>query len=284
VCRAENPEALYSDFRAIIEPETLPFDEVQNSALESMKSLLIEANDINSRHEELDGATWLWKAAEQGHYKAVHEILKHPDVDPNMACKGVCTTPLYIASYHGHEEVVKMLLKHSRIGVNTGKTDLVMSPLIVAAQEGREVIVKLLLGAIGVDVNQAAVTDGVTPLCMACAGGHESVVDMLLKADGIEIDRKLKDGTRALALAANHGHVKILEAVVSHVENFRSRSSSESGAHYCEAASAWAKEKRIASARVPSKFSLHSPSKFSLYSSSSRSLNPKNAQDEVTVQ
>ena len=176
ICRADNSDALYSDFLAFT-PEVICFDEAEDAALDSMKLFVAEAGDVN---EPLNGVTRLWAAAKLGQYKAVYEILQHAQIDPNKACETTKTTPLCIAAYHGHVKVVTVLLGHPEIRVNLGKLDTNASPLFEAAQEGREEVVLELLGASGVDINQATI-EGVSPLFEACALGHEHVVGCLLR-------------------------------------------------------------------------------------------------------
>jgi ankyrin repeat protein len=42
------------------------------------------------------------------------------------------------------------------------------------------------------------------------------VVRCLLKAHGVDVDHRLKNGATALAVAAIHGHVKIIEKLTAH--------------------------------------------------------------------
>jgi ankyrin repeat protein len=212
ICRAENPEALYSDFRYIVAPEARSFEQVQSDALVDMKAYVAQTNDINRQHKELKGATRLWKASEQGHAEAVREILQHPNVDPNKTRSETQATPLYIASYHGHRDVVKALLGHPKIQVNLGTIDKHASPLFAAVQQGHEEVVEALLEVTAVDVNQPT-TEGITPLFMACSHGHEHISKILLSMDSINVERKLQDGTTALILAENQGHLKIMEMI-----------------------------------------------------------------------
>jgi len=249
ICRAENPDALYSDFRTIGEHEKASFEEVQDNALRSVKLFMASTNDVNHQHKELKGATQLWKAAEQGHSMAVHELLQHPSIDPNMVREGACTTPLYIASYHGHVEVVKMILQHNKVQINLGKTDTTTSPLVVAAQEGREEVTKLLLQTSGIAVNQATI-EGLTALCAACSMGRENIVEVLLTNGDLEVNHAMKDGSTAMSIAASQGHAKIVEAIVTRlqgegstlVSSFPVRGVSESGPQRSDAVLAWAND------------------------------------------
>ena len=252
IVRADNPEALHSDFRTI-EAERRSFDEVQDAAQQSMQAFLAGADGAHCRGEGSgDAATRLWIAAEQGHEKAVREMLQHGDVDPNKIREGVCTSPLYIASYHGHEAVVRAFLADRRTRVNCGKTDVGMSPLVAAAQEGREGVVKALLEADGIDVNQAT-TDGVTPLLKACHGGREHIVELLLEAESVDVYAKLASGATGVSLAGSHGNVRIVEMLVARFRresrgscrDFPLRSEFQSDEQYRESVLAWAKDANL---------------------------------------
>jgi hypothetical protein len=243
VCRAETPEALRNDFRAIAFPETRSFDQVENDALVSMKLSVANSSDVNRQNEEHGGATLLWEAAERGHEEAVHEILRHPDIDPNKVQRFTQTTPLHIAADRGHKAVVKALLRHPKIDINLGKVDTGASPLLAGAEQGREEIVHALLKN-QADVNQASV-EGVTPLCAACDRGREHCAELLLATDGIKIYQ-----TTFLSLAASHGYVKMVEIFVAHFRRdrpsscpgFPSQHHLDSDLQYRDAVLVWARE------------------------------------------
>jgi hypothetical protein len=193
VCRANDPEALYKDFLVKSNPEMRPYEDVENAALKDMVSFLGTTSDVNAQHEALKGATQLWKAAEQGHVKAVKKILEHPNIDPNKLRLETRTSPLYIASFHGHEEVVKAILAHPQVKVNLGKIDVKVSPLFVAVEQNREGVVEALLGANDIVVN-AITSTGVNPLYEACDQGREHIVKLL-------VSKELNDPCTLLNLA-----------------------------------------------------------------------------------
>ncbi len=216
VCRAETPNALYSEFRSNRIVEALSFQEVEGRALNEMRSFMAETNDVNRQHEDLQGATMLWKAAEQGHEEAVREVLQDQKIEPNKLRQQTRTTPLYIAAYHGHTKVVKALLSHPKSQVDLGQVGTGASPLLVAAEQGHEDVVKALLEG-NADVNKAD-WEGATPLCMACERGNEHIVGILLATEGIDIYHKLKSGTTAISLAASQRHAHIVEMCVKQMQ------------------------------------------------------------------
>ena len=54
VCRADNPRALYNDFKSDIQTETRPYEVVQAAALKEMKQFLQVAStdDVNFQQPE----------------------------------------------------------------------------------------------------------------------------------------------------------------------------------------------------------------------------------------
>jgi ankyrin repeat protein len=215
VCRADNPQALWNDFKAEPLHEDRSFETVQNEALESMKQFLAETKDINRQHPEKNGATFLWAAADQGHAAAVREILMHPQVDPNKTRLSSRMSPLLIAARQGHEEVVKLLLEHPKIRVNEG-SDRGICPLFMATQGGHEEVVKVLVCHQDINVNQATIDSKITALCKAAQLGHEHIVEILISADDIDVGHVMQDGNVAISTAATYGHSKIIGMLIAH--------------------------------------------------------------------
>jgi hypothetical protein len=218
VCRADNPEALWNDFRSDAKIETRSYDVVQKDALAELESCLETGDtvDLNHHHGDIRGATQLWTAAEKGHLAVVQNILQQPNIDPNQVRTKTRTTPLYIAAYHGHVEVVKSILAHPRVNVNSGNVSSEMSPLNKAVQLGREEVVKVLLRAKDIDVNQAIMSTGVSPLIKACEMGHEYIVELLLASSDIDVNYTLHDGSTALSVATHKGQDKIRDMLLAH--------------------------------------------------------------------
>jgi hypothetical protein len=206
IARASSPEALCSDFRSIAVPDARSFDEIEDDALRDVKAFLAKTTDVNRQDKELQGATRLWKIAEQGHAKAAVEILQHPRIDPNKIRTETRTTPLYIAAQHGHREIIRLLLAHPKIKVNEGNLESNASAMLIASREGHEMVVEILLRAEEIDVNQAT-RSGVTPLCEACIHRHEHIVQLLLRAANINVEHVTNDGGTAMTLSQNHRRI-----------------------------------------------------------------------------
>jgi ankyrin repeat protein len=215
VCRAENPEALHSDFLKRTAKLETSFDAMEEKALAETIFFLSKTSAVNCQHEEHKGATHLWLRAEQGYAKAVHKILQHTKVDPNVVRKDTETTPLFIASHHGHEEAVKAILSHRKTRVNQGKLTTNTSPLYQAVQGGHEGVVEAILAVKGANVNQAT-TGGDTPLGKACELGNEHIVRLLLSAEGINVNSELRGGNTAFSIASQNNHVDIVSMLLAH--------------------------------------------------------------------
>jgi ankyrin repeat protein len=188
---------------------------VQNEALCNVENFMSLTDDVNTQFKDSKGATQLWKAAEQGHEKAVRALLAHPKINPNQIRLDTRTTPLYVSAYHGHEAVVRAIILHPNVLVNLGQLGTSSSPLFMAVQEGREGVVEALLGANGIDVNQKTKT-GVTSLCKACDLGHEHIVKLLLGVGSIDINYKLNNGDTALSIALRQGNTNIIQMLSAH--------------------------------------------------------------------
>ena len=214
VCRADNPQALCSDFKSVFNVEKRSHEVVQADAANDMNLFLLNTNDVNRQLPEKNGATRLWLAAEQGHVEAAREIIQHPQIDPNKVRLSSKTTPLFIAAYYGHDAVVATILSHADVDVNLGSMDTGASPLFMAAQEGREGVVEILLGHRHINVNEAT-RKGVTPLCKAAQLGQEHVVKILLATGDINVNHVAEDGTAA-STATAHGHLAIIEMLEAH--------------------------------------------------------------------
>jgi ankyrin repeat protein len=200
VCRADNPEALWNDFRSNGNIEMRSYDAVQEDALNEL--------NLNMNHDDHRGTTRLWTAAEQGHVLVVQKILQQPSIDPNQVRTKTQTTPLFIAAYRGHQQVM----------VNSGSISTGMSPLNEAVQHGREEVVEVLLRAKDIDVNQTVMSAGerVSPLIKACEMGHEHIVKLLLASSDINVNFALRNGSTALSIATHRGQDKIKKMLLAH--------------------------------------------------------------------
>ena len=84
---------------------------VQRNCLEIVKTLISHGADVNLQEEGI-GATPLYVAAHLGHATIAEELLRRPDILPNIVTRTDGATPLIVAAAHGHGKVVVELLLH----------------------------------------------------------------------------------------------------------------------------------------------------------------------------
>ena len=100
----------------------------------------------------------------------------------------------------------------------------------IAALHGPLALLKLLIIERGVDPNEAD-TDGWRPLPLAIDGGREGGVSFLInEAPGVDIDAPIAMGGTPLMLAAKHGMVGVLRALVAKCANVNAKSKAGSTA------------------------------------------------------
>eukprot|EP00729_Bicosta_minor_P014008 gene14008-29513_t len=83
----------------------------QRNCLEIVKTLISHGADVNLQEEGI-GATPLYVAAHLGHATIAEELLRRPDILPNIVTRTDGATPLIVAAAHGHGKVVVELLLH----------------------------------------------------------------------------------------------------------------------------------------------------------------------------
>lgn len=100
-------------------------------------------NNLRARipHQDSDGATLLYVAAQNGQTETVRSLLAS-GANVNSASYNT-PAPLYIAAYCGHTEIVKELLKHGAFVHADYYTGI--SPLVAAAKHRHMDVVKILL-------------------------------------------------------------------------------------------------------------------------------------------
>ncbi|XP_041937519.1 ankyrin repeat domain-containing protein 50 [Alosa sapidissima] len=167
-----------------------------------------------------EGRTPLTAAAFMGHRDAV-EILLDAGADVNLA-DGDGRTALSVAALcapgsggRGYGEVVSLLLDRAANPAHRDRDG--MTPLLLAAYEGHEEALELLLEA-GADVDETAGSQptavaAVTPLLAAASMGHAGAVNRVLFW-GAAVDAIDGEGRTALCLAAAHGNLEVVRALL----------------------------------------------------------------------
>jgi ankyrin repeat protein len=164
-----------------------------------------------------DGRTPLASASLYGHFRVAELLIEH---DANIAISdNYGFTPLCIAATYGCFEVVELLTKlllDKGCNINTSHDDG-ETPLSMAASNGHLKVVKhivKLLHEQGTDIS-GSVNDKNTPLKGASSWGHLDTVEFLL-SQGANPMIFNKDGGSPLDLAAEHGYVEIVKALLTH--------------------------------------------------------------------
>jgi ankyrin repeat protein len=161
-----------------------------------------------------NGATELWRAANDGNNKEVQRLLDGDGIDVVNTVNDAGYTPLIIAARNGHTEVVKLLLDAEGIEVN--KFDhLGNTPLSMAASQGHTEIVFNLIAALeGIDVNKAN-NHGETALFKAFVNGHTESVRCLCAVKGINVNQANNKETTPLYQAASFGRADIAKLLLA---------------------------------------------------------------------
>ena len=179
----------------------------------------------------------------------VEELLRHPDIDINMAdtTDGLCITPLSSAAVRGDAEIVALLLQLPAINVNAGdrrgtSLHLVIgrhmevlqrllqhpgiqvnaldefgrSSLYVACDLGAVVIIAELLHHPDINVNLTAGEHGISPLSMLAVNGNTAALTLLLQHPALQVNAVDASGNTALYYACSHGHTNAVRALLRH--------------------------------------------------------------------
>ncbi|MEJ2434291.1 MAG: ankyrin repeat domain-containing protein [Pseudolabrys sp.] len=179
--------------------------------------LLKHGARIDARN--VGGATPLYIAANGDRTRAVHELLAK-GADPNIARKNGLT-PLAAAAYNGNEAIVADLLAHHANPNTPDKTE--KTAILYAAAKGFTPVVQRLLDA-GVDP-RAAYGNHLTALMWAAGYAAGAGIDdaqsvaKLLLDHGARLDAADNRGRTALMIAAQTGHLEMVDLLLSRGAN-----------------------------------------------------------------
>ena len=193
---------------------TASYHGYHNIVMELVNTRKIDVNEKSNK-----GMTALHYAAQAGHEKVVSTLLKHSINVDTRTDDG--TTALYLAVEKGHSKVVKQLLDafaDANLSSRDGE-----SPLIQACHRGYHKIVEMIMKAPNVKINQKRSTDGATALFVACREGSQECVKYLLSNPMIKINESKTNCRSPLFIASFFGHTKIVEMLLNHSKNMRSK-------------------------------------------------------------
>ncbi|PSN47412.1 hypothetical protein C0J52_19206 [Blattella germanica] len=196
-----------------------------------------------------------WKNASiNGNINRVRELLELSSYPKKRYPVKLEESPLMLAAKFGHSEIIKLFLDH---GVSANEENIDgLSALHYAARGGYVFCVKYLIER-GANLEQVAFRfDGRTPLLSAIWGGYPSVVKMLLKSGAdpnykgeywrtpqqlaaalgkLKIYKMFKLGmpgtVRSVILAAQGGHLKIIQYFVEKNGNVNQTDNCETPLH-----------------------------------------------------
>ncbi|KAJ1481039.1 ankyrin repeat-containing domain protein, partial [Baffinella frigidus] len=121
------------------------------------------------------------------------------------------STPLHLSVLTRNLQVCEALLT---AGADPNHGSKRKSPLHLASEMGQDDAVQMLLDA-GADTEVLDRSDR-TPLVRACDAGHGTVARKLLAAGANATEREPNIGSTCLQIAADKGHVMVVEALLEH--------------------------------------------------------------------
>jgi hypothetical protein len=166
---------------------------------------LHESHDLDPNLRDWDGSTALHHASKGASVEAALYLLKCGS-DPTTR-DSENHTPFSLAVQAGCVEIAEALSERLQ---SFQEVDMAGNPSLlhrVCVNGMHKVVARLI--SLGADPNSTNIY-GETPIKVAVRVGHVETVKVSLK-ENVAIDFKLSDGTTALHLAAQNGHVGVLE-------------------------------------------------------------------------
>lgn len=195
------------------EPDgTTPLLRAVQQQLPDIARLLVDAN-ADVRKANYYGVTPLYVAARDGDAAAV-DMLLAAGADANVALPQAGETVLMTAAKTGNPEVVRQLLTGGVEGVSLAELGEARAAARVAEAAGYAAPTNPALATNYADVNARERWYGRTALMIAAAAGNAAVVELLIEA-GSDLNVHDDEGSSALALARNNGHLDVADLLAS---------------------------------------------------------------------
>ncbi|KAJ8058357.1 hypothetical protein OCU04_012549 [Sclerotinia nivalis] len=172
---------------------------------------------VNSKSTNEKKANALHCAARHGHVEVVNYLLEWKLPIYEIDIDGL--TPLHLAVIGQHFGVVELLLRKKAALDRRCREG--WTPLHYACASDNPDIVSLLLSA-GAYAEEETKGDNRRPIHIAAAIGFVRNVEVLY-GKGVVIDQRDSGGYRPLCLACQHGHVQVVEKLLSYNEPLRMR-------------------------------------------------------------
>lgn len=176
---------------------------------------------VNATGKDWDLNMALILAIRAGHSTCVSLLLRHPDIEVNLADRRGYT-PLITAAFYFHhstEAILQLLLSHPKVQVNTLTADAAgWTALGAAAQAGYVGKVKLILARPDLLVN-AVDWKGMSTLMNLLAARNTvhngDTIRLILEHPEVDVNIVNRFGETALMLAARNGHEEMVKQLLA---------------------------------------------------------------------
>ncbi|PGH17795.1 hypothetical protein AJ79_00936 [Helicocarpus griseus UAMH5409] len=172
-----------------------------------------DAIDFNAQDDRYGQTALAW-ACENGHLDVVTELVRHPEIDPNLSAFGYRGyTPLHFAVRSREKEILEVLLKELPAIDLTAKDYSGATPLAMAIELDEMGMVELLLS--DSRVSQQSRDD---LLQNAMSRYDESIIQTLLKAGASPLVQDTQ-GQNMLIISARRGQLEIFNKMLSIIQS-----------------------------------------------------------------
>ena len=195
------PQSSRKNFDDYTLPEAAADGRIADVERHLQKGLNIESYGSRNANRDTYHTTALFRAANQGHFRTVHLLLRY-GANPNQS-RGDGKPLVRILAERGEVEMLRLLLEYN--------ADIWrMGALPEAAMSGHYSVVQLLLDY-NAEINEMSTQ---TALYYAASNGRRQIVELLLQKDA-ETELTASDHT-ALCKAVQHGHESCVRVLLQY--------------------------------------------------------------------